>query len=101
MSAHERETILRRASERAEDLQRAIGEAFPELRRVSVSLGTSAGVDEDGREVHAYSFGANLYVSSDERPDVSLSLKVTSNDEEVAIAVEEALARIPKGRSSE
>jgi hypothetical protein len=90
-----------RASARGKDLERAIAGAFPELRRVSVSLGSRSGVSPDGREVSVHAFGVNLYVSTDERPDASLSLDVTVQDLEVASEVERALSRIPTGRCSE
>jgi hypothetical protein len=98
VSARERAEILRRASERGKDLQRAVGAAFPELLRVSVEIGTASAVaPEDGREVHVYKFGVNLYVSTTDRPDASLSLALSSTDDDVVTAVIEAIARIPSG----
>lgn len=96
--ARAREDLLKKAEARARDLEGAITKAFPEIRRVTVELGTRSSVDVNGNEVHVYGYGVNLYVSSTDRPDAELAIDVSAPDLEVSRKIEESLRTIPASR---
>jgi len=90
----ERIELMKQAEARARDLERALLKAFErDLRWVTVTLGSKAGVDEKGREVFSYSFGINLYDELIGRPAAHVDVDVFATNEEISEVISKAISR--------